>query len=73
MCHNDDRTPVYFADDWLNEYTDATGVQDYRFVYLGVEGTQTPLHHDVLLSYSWSVNIAGQKQFAALKSLATPA
>ncbi|KAL6785224.1 hypothetical protein ACKKBG_A02960 [Auxenochlorella protothecoides x Auxenochlorella symbiontica] len=36
---------------------------DYRFVYLGPEGSSTPLHHDVLMSHSWSVNIAGVKHW----------
>lgn len=34
---------------------------DYRFVYLGPAGSWTPLHADVLRSYSWSANVAGRK------------
>ena len=37
------------------------GASDYRFVYLGPAGTSTPLHVDVLHSYSWSVNVVGRK------------
>ena len=64
-------TPEYFREDWLNEYYDYSQSQrkegersqqtiessDYRFVYLGPEGTKTGLHADVLRSYSWSINI----------------
>lgn len=39
---------------------------DYRFVYLGVRGTSTPLHSDVLRSFSWSANIAGRKLWRLL-------
>ncbi|KAH8962691.1 hypothetical protein BDL97_05G114000 [Sphagnum fallax] len=64
-------TPVFFEDDWLNLYLDETctktqqedgnGQSDYRFVYMGPKGTWTPLHADVLRSYSWSANICGYK------------
>jgi hypothetical protein len=37
------------------------GSSDYRFVYVGVEGTWTPLHHDVFGSFSWSLNLSGTK------------
>jgi hypothetical protein len=36
---------------------------DFRFCYMGPRGTMTPLHHDVLASYSWSANIAGTKRW----------
>uniref|UniRef100_A0A6U5Z5M4 JmjC domain-containing protein n=1 Tax=Guillardia theta TaxID=55529 RepID=A0A6U5Z5M4_GUITH len=55
--------PSYFSEDWLNDYWDgypALG-DDYRFCYLGPRGTWTPLHRDVLRSYSWSANIVGRK------------
>ncbi|GAB4822997.1 hypothetical protein N2152v2_010043 [Parachlorella kessleri] len=39
---------------------------DYRFVYLGPKGTWTPLHSDVLRSYSWSTNVAGRKRWRLL-------
>ncbi|GLE04552.1 hypothetical protein PINS_up013507 [Pythium insidiosum] len=60
-------TPPYFADDWLNWWWDRKAEPsedgDYRFVYIGPAGSWTPLHHDVFGSYSWSVNITGQKQW----------
>jgi hypothetical protein len=34
---------------------------DYRFCYIGPRGTWTPLHRDVLRSYSWSCNLVGRK------------
>lgn len=33
------RTPAYFAADWLNETLVTAGKDDYRFVYIGPEGT----------------------------------
>jgi hypothetical protein len=51
--------PVYFQDDWLNEYTRSA----YKFVYLGPKGTSTRLHADVLRSYSWSTNVCGVKRW----------
>mmetsp|Transcript_366 Transcript_366/g.669 ORF Transcript_366/g.669 Transcript_366/m.669 type:complete len:363 (-) Transcript_366:280-1368(-) len=54
-------TPVYFMDDWLNGYLDLHGNQDYRFVYCGPQGSKTGLHHDVFLSFSWSLNVVGTK------------
>ncbi|XP_023563529.1 jmjC domain-containing protein 4 isoform X2 [Octodon degus] len=43
--------PVYFSSDWLNEFWDALGVDDYRFVYAGPRGT------------CWSVNVCGRKKW----------
>ncbi|XP_033621922.1 2-oxoglutarate and iron-dependent oxygenase JMJD4 [Fukomys damarensis] len=43
--------PAYFSSDWLNEFWDALGVDDYRFVYAGPRGT------------CWSVNICGRKKW----------
>ena len=42
---------------------EADGGGTHRFVYCGVEGTWTPLHADVLRSFSWSVNIVGRKRW----------
>ncbi|KAM3910221.1 2-oxoglutarate and iron-dependent oxygenase JMJD4 [Leptodactylus fuscus] len=56
-------TPVYFSSDWLNEYWDAIGMDDYRFVYMGPVGSWTPFHADVFRSYSWSANICGRKKW----------
>jgi len=58
--------PFAFKDDWLNWYwhTCRAGEQpgdDYSFLYVGGPGSRTAVHHDVLLSYSWSVNIVGRK------------
>ncbi|KAG6544655.1 hypothetical protein Mapa_013845 [Marchantia paleacea] len=39
---------------------------DYRFVYMGPKGTWTPLHADVLRSYSWSANVCGRKKWLLL-------
>jgi len=52
-------TPVFFKDDWLNGPTGMGNA--YKFCYLGPKGTVTPLHVDVLNSYSWSTNICGKK------------
>ncbi|XP_040287579.1 2-oxoglutarate and iron-dependent oxygenase JMJD4 isoform X2 [Bufo bufo] len=59
-------TPVFFSSDWLNEYWDAVGVDDYRFVYMGPAGSWTPFHADVFRSYSWSANICGRKKWLLL-------
>jgi len=65
-------TPGYFRDDWLNASTIDTfksnptlqGMGDaYKFCYLGPAGSITPLHADVLNSYSWSSNICGCKKW----------
>lgn len=34
---------------------------DFRFLYLGMAGTGTGLHHDVICSHSWSGQISGFK------------
>lgn len=43
---------------------------DYRFVYVGLKGSRTLLHADVLRSHSWSVNVAGTKSCDLHPSLA---
>lgn len=40
-----------------------THADDFRFVYMGPRGSWTALHHDVLLSNSWSANICGRKRW----------
>jgi hypothetical protein len=63
--------PSPLDDDWLNGWWDApatdaghaTREDDYRFLYLGPKGSTTGVHHDVLCSYSWSVNLAGIKEW----------
>ena len=67
------RVPAPFRDDWLNDWwtkgrsawAERNNVphtaNDYRFCYMGSAGTFTPLHHDVMLSFSWSASIVGRK------------
>jgi JmjC domain, hydroxylase len=43
----------------------------FRFVYLGPKGTSTPLHADVLRSFSWSTNVCGQKRWYFIPPLHT--
>ena len=42
---------------------------DYRFCYLGPAGSSTPVHADVLRSFSWSVNVCGRKVGPSLPRL----
>lgn len=56
-------TPYLFADDWLNYHYCNFTDDDFRFVYLGVQGTSTPFHKDVYDSYSWSTNVIGRKSW----------
>eukprot|EP00965_Chrysotila_dentata_P222295 6192872-Pleurochrysis_carterae.AAC.1 len=56
--------PAFLGSDWLSEWCEACGGKDdYRFVYAGPAGTRTSLHHDVLYSCSWSVNVCGRKRW----------
>uniref|UniRef100_A0A8D0G2C5 2-oxoglutarate and iron-dependent oxygenase JMJD4 n=1 Tax=Sphenodon punctatus TaxID=8508 RepID=A0A8D0G2C5_SPHPU len=52
-------TPIYFTSDWLNEYWDALGVDDYRFVYMGPKGSWTPFHADK----KWLLFPPGQEEY----------
>lgn len=56
--------PQIFQDDYLNEFSLKHRADDYRFVYLGPQGTQTLLHTDVLGSYSWSHSVVGRKRWS---------
>ncbi|KAK2187911.1 hypothetical protein NP493_150g01016 [Ridgeia piscesae] len=58
-------TAVFFQSDWLNEFYDDQQDQkdDYRFIYFGPQDSWTPLHADVMLSYSWSANVCGRKRW----------
>ena len=39
------QVPNHFKEDWLNEFlVSKEGESDYRFVYVGPEGTWTPFH-----------------------------
>ncbi|CAB3361193.1 Hypothetical predicted protein [Cloeon dipterum] len=56
--------PEIFRSDWLNEFCDSeNGGDDYKFVYMGPKGSWTPMHADVLSSFSWSSNICGRKKW----------
>ncbi|KAJ2551845.1 hypothetical protein EV175_003538 [Coemansia sp. RSA 1933] len=55
--------PQALSDDWLNMASDITATDDYRFCYMGGNGTWTPFHRDVFCSYSWSANICGTKRW----------
>ncbi|XP_067001923.2 2-oxoglutarate and iron-dependent oxygenase JMJD4 isoform X3 [Anabrus simplex] len=59
------RVPHYFASDWLNEYfsSKTSILDDYRFIYMGPKGSWTPLHADVFMSFSWSINVCGRKRW----------
>ena len=56
--------PPHFADDWLDErsWRGHRG-DDYHFVYAGPANSSTPIHHDVLCTYSWSANVVGRKRW----------
>lgn len=57
--------PSLFEVDWLNDYClrrRRNEDDDFRFVYLGPAGSFTPLHTDVLGSFSWSSNVCGRKE-----------
>jgi len=62
------QVPDFFSSDWLNEWWEGRkgGENDYKFVYIGPEGSWTPLHSDVFSSYSWSANIVGIKKWIFL-------
>lgn len=55
--------PVLLEDDWLYWYWKVIRKEedDYSFVYMGNKNTRTLLHHDVMCSHSWSMNLQGQK------------
>lgn len=54
--------PAHFGDDWLNAWSKGHG-RDYKFAYFGPAGSWTAVHHDVLGSFSWSVNVVGVKRW----------
>lgn len=65
LCCHLYEVPGAFRDDWLNWFYERCrgGADDYRFIYIGSVGSRTALHHDVLCSYSWSVNLVGYKRW----------
>mmetsp|Transcript_75378 Transcript_75378/g.176965 ORF Transcript_75378/g.176965 Transcript_75378/m.176965 type:complete len:372 (+) Transcript_75378:216-1331(+) len=64
--------PSYFEDDWLNWY-EREHCSDHRFVYWGPAESFTPLHTDILWSFSWSANVVGAKRWWMLPPSAGPA
>ncbi|GAB5036579.1 jmjc domain-containing protein 4 [Nannochloropsis oceanica] len=72
--------PSPLDDDWLNDWWDAPAMDaghaaredDFRFLYLGPAGSTTGVHHDVLCSYSWSVNLAGSKEWTLYPPASSP-
>mmetsp|Transcript_18357 Transcript_18357/g.45059 ORF Transcript_18357/g.45059 Transcript_18357/m.45059 type:complete len:304 (+) Transcript_18357:480-1391(+) len=69
--YNAYNVPEHFRDDWMNRYATETGSDDFRFLYIGPEGTWTPLHRDVYCSYSWSANVVGYKLWILFPPSAT--
>lgn len=74
LYHRDAYTvPLVFQDDWLNHYyqhiyhkndtSNCNGKDDYAFCYIGTKNSFTGIHHDVLYSYSWSINLVGTKKW----------
>ncbi|ORC91705.1 uncharacterized protein TM35_000053010 [Trypanosoma theileri] len=67
------RVPDYLGDDWMDEFCRRSTFDeanysffgdeksDYRFAYIGPPNTWTPLHFDVFGTYSWSLNVSGEK------------
>ena len=55
--------PPYFQHDLLNAFTDTVTGGDFKFVYWGPAGSNTPIHSDVLHSFSWSYNVLGEKKW----------
>ena len=65
--------PPGLDDDWLGAYVARTrGGDDFDFCYVGARGTRTPLHADVLASYSWSGNVCGRKAWWLFPPSETP-
>jgi len=56
------------VDDWYNKYADSSPqeIDDFRFLYLGEDGSFTPLHHDVCMSHSWSTSLCGIKSWTLI-------
>ena len=55
--------PPFFQHDLLNAFTNTFTGGDFKFVYWGPAGSNTPLHSDVLHSFSWSYNVTGTKKW----------
>ena len=50
---------MLIGDDWYNRFAVETESDDFRFLYLGEDGSFTQLHHDVCMSHSWSTSLCG--------------
>ncbi|KAG8343991.1 JmjC domain [Trypanosoma vivax] len=67
------RVPCYLGQDWMDEFCRSFEAghgccssfgeagSDYRFAYIGPPSSWTPLHFDVFGTYSWSLNVCGEK------------
>ncbi|RNE97491.1 uncharacterized protein Tco025E_09439 [Trypanosoma conorhini] len=67
------QAPAYLGDDWMDDFCRCSrgdkvhyhhfgGTEsDYRFAYIGPPSSWTPLHFDVFGTYSWSLNVCGEK------------
>jgi hypothetical protein len=55
--------PEIFEHDILNAFLTRFTDGDYRFVYWGGAQSKTPIHSDVLNSFSWSYNVVGLKEW----------
>ncbi|RHW67620.1 JmjC domain [Trypanosoma brucei equiperdum] len=65
--------PCYLGPDWMDEFCRFSQhgdskyryfgeeESDYRFAYIGPPRSWTPLHFDVFGTYSWSLNVCGEK------------
>ena len=53
--------PEGFECDWLGPWCRAACNDDFTFCYVGPAGTSTPVHADVVASFSWSANVVGRK------------
>ncbi|PBJ72961.1 hypothetical protein BCY84_14758 [Trypanosoma cruzi cruzi] len=67
------QVPEYLGHDWMDDFCRCLGggdanychfgdtESDYRFAYIGPPSSWTPLHFDVFGTYSWSLNVCGEK------------
>ena len=63
ICETLYEVPDFFQRDLLNDFLTRVTGGDYKFVYWGPAGSQTPIHSDVLNSFSWSYNVVGTKKW----------
>ena len=60
--------PSIFERDILNPFLRKYFGGDFRFVYWGPAGSSTALHSDVLNTFSWSLNVVGEKRWTFYRS-----